>query len=140
MLRYKVKKGITVRREYTPDLPRVQAFGSELSQVWTNIVDNAVGAMEGKGELVLRTYREDPWVVVEIEDTGPGIPEDVLPQIFDPFFTTKAPGEGTGLGLNISHNIVVQKHKGEITARSEPGATCFRVKLPINLGELDSNE
>ncbi len=88
--------------------------------------------MEGQGDLVLKTYQRDDWVVVEVHDTGPGIAEEVLPQIFDPFFTTKAPGEGTGLGLNISHNIVVQKHLGEIAARSRPGATCFEVRLPVD--------
>ncbi len=132
MLRSKLKEGITVRREYAEDLPRIQAYGSELNQVWTNIIDNATDAMNGQGELVLWTRQEDQWVVVEIEDNGPGIPEAVQPNVFDPFFTTKAPGEGTGLGLNISHNIVVQKHGGKISVRSVPGKTCFEVKLPIN--------
>jgi len=140
MLRNKLKTGIVVRREYAPDLPRIQAYGSELNQVWTNIIDNAIGAMEGQGELVVRTCWENPWVVVEIQDTGSGIPKDVLPEIFDPFFTTKAPGEGTGLGLNISHNIAVQKHKGEITVHSEPGATCFEVRLPVDFEETGANE
>jgi signal transduction histidine kinase len=133
MLRSKLKGGITVRREYAPDLPRIQAFASELNQVWTNIIDNAAGAMEGKGEIVLRTHREGEWVVVEIEDNGPGIPEAIRPKIFDPFFTTKSPGAGTGLGLNISHNIIVQKHGGTIAVTSQPGKTSFVVKLPIQL-------
>jgi signal transduction histidine kinase len=132
MLRSKLKAGVQVRREYAPDLPRIEAFGSELNQVWTNIIDNAVSAMEGQGEIVLRTYRHDAWVVVEIKDTGPGIPPDIQAKIFDPFFTTKAPGEGTGLGLNISHNIIVQKHKGKIAVNSRPGETCFEIKLPLN--------
>jgi signal transduction histidine kinase len=132
MLRGKLKAGVQVRREYAPDLPRIEAFGSELNQVWTNIIDNAVSAMDGQGEIVLRTYRQDAWVVVEIKDTGPGIPQDIQTKIFDPFFTTKAPGEGTGLGLNISHNIIVQKHKGKIAVYSRPGETCFEVKLPLN--------
>jgi len=131
MLRSKLKHGITVLREYEEDLPRIQAYGSELNQVWTNIIDNAVHAMKGQGELVLRTRQEDGWVVVEIEDNGPGMPEAVQSNVFDPFFTTKPPGEGTGLGLNISHNIVVQKHGGKITVRSVPGKTCFEVRLPI---------
>jgi signal transduction histidine kinase len=80
----------------------------------------------------LRTRQEEPWVIVEIEDTGPGIPENVQSKIFDPFFTTKPPGEGTGLGLNISHNIIVHKHNGEISISSQPGKTCFQIKLPIN--------
>jgi signal transduction histidine kinase len=88
--------------------------------------------MKGQGEVALRTYRQDSWVVVEIKDTGPGIPPDIQAKIFDPFFTTKAPGEGTGLGLNISHNIIVQKHKGKIAVYSKSGETRFEVKLPLN--------
>ncbi len=114
MLRSKLKAGIQVRREYAKDLPLIEAFGSELNQVWTNIIDNAVDAMEGQGEIILTTYRKDAWVVVEIKDTGPGIPKEIQSKIFDPFFTTKSVGKGTGLGLNISHNIIVQKHKGKI--------------------------
>ena len=132
MLRSKLKAGVQVRREYAKDLPRIEAFGSELNQVWTNIIDNAVDAMEGQGEIILKTYRKDPWVIIEIKDTGPGIPEEIQSKIFDPFFTTKSPGKGTGLGLNISHNIIVQKHKGKITVYSRPGETCFEVKLPLN--------
>jgi signal transduction histidine kinase len=133
MLRSKLKGGITVRREYAPDLPHIQAYASELNQVWTNIIDNAADAMEGKGEIVLRTRREGKWVVVEIEDNGPGIPEAIQPKVFDPFFTTKSPGAGTGLGLNISHNIIAQKHGGTIALTSQPGKTRFVVKLPIQL-------
>ena len=133
MLRSKLKGGITVRREYAPDLPRIQAYASELNQVWTNIIDNAADAMEGKGEIVLRTLREGEWVVVEIDDNGPGIPGTIQPNIFDPFFTTKPPGAGTGLGLNISHNIIVHKHGGTITVTSQPGKTRFVIKLPIQL-------
>jgi signal transduction histidine kinase len=132
ILRSKLRQGVTVRREYDPDLPQIQALGSQLNQVWTNIIDNAVDAMNGQGEIVLRTRQEDQWVLVEIEDNGPGIPDEAQSNIFDPFFTTKAPGEGTGLGLNISHNIVVQKHGGNIGVRSVPGMTCFEVRLPIN--------
>jgi signal transduction histidine kinase len=131
MFHSKLKDGIAVRREFDPALPRIEAFGKELNQVWTNIIDNAVQAMEGKGELTLRTYVEEPWVVVEIADTGPGIPAEAMDHIFDPFFTTKPPGEGTGLGLNISHNIVVQRHGGGIDVRSQPGATRFLVRLPL---------
>jgi signal transduction histidine kinase len=132
MLRSKLREGITVRREYAEDLPKIQAYGSELNQVWTNIIDNAVDAMNGQGEIVLRTRQADGWVTIEIEDNGPGIPDEVQSNIFDPFFTTKSPGEGTGLGLNISQNIIVQKHGGEISVRSAPGKTCFEVRLPIN--------
>jgi len=128
----RLKSGIAVRREYADDLPPIQAYGSELNQVWTNIIDNAIDAMDGKGTLTVRARKEGPWVVVEIEDDGPGIPEEVRSKIFDPFFTTKAPGEGTGLGLNISHNIIVQKHRGFVAVSSEPGRTCFAVRLPID--------
>ena len=131
MLGNKLKTGIQVRRDYATDLPQIEAYGSELNQVWTNILDNAVSAMDGHGEIVLKTSRQDPWIVVEIRDSGPGIPADIQARIFDPFFTTKAPGQGTGLGLNISHNIIVEKHKGEITVSSKPGETCFAVKLPV---------
>jgi signal transduction histidine kinase len=131
MLRGRFKQGVTIRRKFDTDMPQIQAVGSELNQVWTNIVDNAVSAMQGQGTLTLRTFRKDPWVVVQIMDDGPGIPLDVQAKVFDPFFTTKPPGEGTGLGLNISHSIVVQRHKGEIEVRSRPGETCFEVRLPL---------
>jgi signal transduction histidine kinase len=87
--------------------------------------------MHRKGEITLRTHKDGAWVAVEVEDNGPGIPAEILPNIFDPFFTTKAPGQGTGLGLNITHNIIVNKHKGEILVDSRPGKTRFEVKLPI---------
>ncbi len=138
ILKNKLKAGITVRREYAKDLPAIQAYGSELNQVWTNIIDNAIDAMAGHGSLVLRTRKEDPWIVVEIEDNGPGIPEDIQSKVFDPFLTTKSPGEGTGLGLNISRNLIVQKHQGQITVSSEPGKTCFTVRLPINFYPAES--
>ena len=100
-------------------------------------MDNAIDAMNGKGEITLRTHHNDQWAVVEIEDNGPGIPEDILPNLFDPFFTTKEPGKGTGLGLSICHTIVVQKHKGKIEVRSQPGKTSFEVSLPLNLERGD---
>ncbi len=131
MLRSRVGRGITVHREYGERLPLIEAYSSELNQVWTNIIDNAVAAMAGEGELTLRTRREGDWVVVEIADNGPGIPDDIQSKIFDPFFTTKPLGEGTGLGLNISYNIIVQKHRGEISVDSRPGSTCFQIKLPL---------
>ena len=135
MLRGKLKKGVIVHRDYCTNLPRIDAFGSELNQVFTNIIDNAVGAMNGQGEITLRTNFDGNWITIEIEDNGPGIPKHIQSKIFDPFFTTKAPGEGTGLGLNISHNIIVQKHKGTITVDSRPGRTCFQIKLPVNQEE-----
>ncbi len=132
MLGNKLKTGIDLRREYATDLPHIDAYGSELNQVWTNLIDNAISAMDGKGELVVRTARQESWVVVEIQDSGRGIPPEIQEKIFDPFFTTKEPGKGTGLGLSISHNIIVEKHKGEIAVHSKPGETRFVVKLPIN--------
>lgn len=134
MFRSRLKAGIVVHREYAEDLPLIQAHGGELNQVWTNIIDNAIDAMNGSGQLILRTRHEGAWVMVEIADSGPGIPEEIHVKIFDPFFTTKPLGEGTGLGLNISHNIIVHKHKGQIAIASQPGQTCFQIKLPIHAG------
>jgi signal transduction histidine kinase len=132
ILRSKLRRGITVHREYDADLPQIQALGSELNQVWTNILDNAIGAVNGDGEITLRTQHDDEWVIVEIEDNGSGIPEEVMPHLFEPFFTTKSPGQGSGLGLNISHNIVVQKHQGKIDVHSRPGRTRFEIRLPLD--------
>ncbi|MDG5467312.1 PAS domain S-box protein [Deltaproteobacteria bacterium IMCC39524] len=132
ILRSKLKKGVEVVREYAEDLPAIEAYASELNQVWTNLIDNGIDAMEGSGTLIIRAKREDPWLVVEIEDSGPGIPPEHLPKIFDPFFTTKPPGEGTGLGLNISRNLIVKKHHGEMSVMSKPGSTCFTVHLPMD--------
>ena len=132
ILRHKIKNGVHVTRNYASDLPHIEAYGSELNQVWTNIIDNAVDAMQGSGELMLRTYREEDHVVVEITDNGPGIPPEIQPRIFEPFFTTKPPGIGTGLGLHISYNII-QKHHGQIQVVSTPGATTLQVALPIQL-------
>ncbi|MBI4790722.1 MAG: cyclic nucleotide-binding domain-containing protein [Chloroflexi bacterium] len=132
ILRHKLKQGIQVTREYANDLPTIEAYASELNQVWTNIIDNAIDAMKGAGVLTVRTYREDHHVVVEIGDNGPGIPPEIQPRIFEPFFTTKPPGVGTGLGLHISYNII-QKHHGKIQVQSQPGATVFQVSLPIRL-------
>jgi signal transduction histidine kinase len=132
ILHNKLKRGVTVIREYEEDLPVIEAYASELNQVWTNIIDNAIDAMNGEGTLTVRTRQDGPWVVVEIEDDGPGIPKEAQSKIFDPFFTTKGPGEGTGLGLNISRNLIVQKHHGQIAVTSKPGSTCFAVRLPID--------
>ena len=128
----RLKNGITLSREYSENLPRIEAYGSELNQVWTNIIDNALDAMNGEGNILIKTHLLNGWIVVDIKDSGPGIPQEIQSKIFDPFFTTKPPGKGTGLGLNISHNIITQKHKGEISVISKPGETCFRVKLPLN--------
>lgn len=133
IMQHKLKKGVTVRREYSPDLPRIEAYASELNQVWTNIIDNAVDAMDGRGEIVLRTYRQDHEVVVEIIDNGPGIPQEIQSRIYDPFFTTKPPGKGTGLGLHISHDIIANRHHGLLLVESKPGETKFKVVLPIQM-------
>jgi signal transduction histidine kinase len=125
-----LKRGIKVVRDYDPSLPRVCAYGSELNQVWTNLIDNAIGAMHGEGELHLRTARENDCVLVEIGDNGPGIPEEIQPRIFEPFFTTKPVGEGTGLGLDTVYRIVT-RHHGDIRVESKPGDTRFRVRLPL---------
>jgi len=124
-----------VKREYAQDLPELIGHGSELNQVWTNLIDNAADALADQedAQVIIRTRQESGWVVVEVEDNGPGIPEDIQPKIFDAFFTTKEPGKGTGLGLNISYNIVVQKHRGDMKVSSIPGKTCFKVMLPIAL-------
>jgi signal transduction histidine kinase len=130
ILHHKLKRGVAVRREYQPVPLLVNSFGSELNQVWTNIIDNAIDAMAGKGELRVRTYRDGDSVVVEIADNGHGIPADVQPHIFEPFFTTKKVGEGTGLGLDTALRIV-KKHRGTIEVSSKPGDTCFQVWLPL---------
>jgi signal transduction histidine kinase len=130
ILNHKLKRGVAVQRDYQRVPFLVNSFGSELNQVWTNIIDNAIGAMDGKGELRVRTFREDSCVVVEIGDNGPGISEKVLPHIFEPFFTTKAVGEGTGLGLDTAQRIV-RKHRGHIQVNSKPGDTRFQVWLPL---------
>jgi signal transduction histidine kinase len=130
MLAGKIGPGIRVVKEYDRSLPQIPAYAGELNQVWTNIIDNALGAMGGDGTLTLRTWRVDDQVRVEIGDTGPGIPPEIKPRIFEPFFTTKAVGEGTGLGLDISWKIVVERHQGDLRVTSSPGDTRFEVCLP----------
>src|ERR1700733_9146426 len=130
ILNHKLKKGVVVQRDYQPAPLLVNSFGSELNQVWTNIIDNAIDAMHGQGELRVRTYRDDGCAVVEIRDNGPGIPEEVQPHIFEPFFTTKGVGEGTGLGLDTVQRIV-KKHRGNIQVNSRPGDTRFQIWLPM---------
>jgi signal transduction histidine kinase len=134
ILNHKLKKGVAVHRDYQPVPLLVNSFGSELNQVWTNIIDNAIDAMHGKGELRIRTFRNDCWALVEIGDNGPGIPEEVQPHIFEPFFTTKGVGEGTGLGLDTVQRIV-KKHRGNIQVTSKPGDTRFQVWLPLVTSE-----
>ena len=131
MLNHKLKHGVNVMRNYDPNLPRIFSYGSELNQVWTNLIDNAADAMKGKGDLRIRTMREGEDVLVEFVDNGPGIPAEIQTKIFDPFFTTKPMGEGTGLGLDTVYRIV-RKHHGNISVVSRAGYTCFRVRLPIH--------
>ncbi len=130
ILNHKLKRGVVVKRDYQRVPFLVNSFGSELNQVWTNIIDNAIDAMGGQGELRVRTYRDDNCVVVEIGDNGPGVPPEVVPHIFEPFFTTKAVGQGTGLGLDTVQRIV-KKHGGNIQVSSKPGDTRFQVWLPL---------
>jgi len=130
LLGSKLKTGVAVHRDYAEHLPRIQAHGRELNQVWTNIIENATDAIGTHGTITIRTSARDGYVLAEIADDGPGMPPEVIARVFDPFFTTKPPGKGTGLGLNISHNIVVQEHKGRIEVDSQPGRTTFRVFLP----------
>jgi signal transduction histidine kinase len=129
ILKHKLKN-IQVERNFCSDLPRIAARGSELNQVWTNLIDNAVDAMNGNGTLALITRYENNFVMVEITDTGPGVPAHVLPHIFEPFFTTKEVGKGTGLGLDITYRII-QQHRGTIEVQSKPGQTRFIVRLPL---------
>jgi len=140
IMEHKLKQGVTVKREYATDLPRIEAYASELNQVWTNIIDNAVDAMDGKGEIIIRTRREGSQVVVEIIDNGPGIPDNIRSRIFEPFFTTKPPGQGTGLGLHITHDIIVNRHHGILQVKSKPGETIFKVTLPVRIKGDESNE
>jgi signal transduction histidine kinase len=130
IMNHKLKHGVIVRREYEKVPLLVNSFGSELNQIWTNLIDNATDAMEGKGELTIKTYREDSCVVVEIADNGPGIMPEIQSHIFEPFFTTKGVGKGTGLGLDTVQRIV-KKHRGNIQAVSKPGETSFQVRLPL---------
>ncbi len=133
ILNHKLKHGVVVHRDYQRVPLLVNSFGSELNQVWTNIIDNAIDAMGGNGELRVRTYREDNCVVVEIGDNGPGILPEIRPHIFEPFFTTKGVGQGTGLGLDTVQRIV-KKHRGNIQVTSNPGDTRFQVWLPLAEG------
>jgi signal transduction histidine kinase len=147
MLAPKIGDGIEVTKEYDRSLPPIPAYAAELNQVWTNLIDNAVGAMSGSGKLTIRTSRDEEFLAVQIGDTGPGVPEEIRSRIFEPFFTTKPFGEGTGLGLDISWRIVVNKHHGDLKLESSPGDTRFIVRLPLvepepldiaGSGELDS--
>jgi signal transduction histidine kinase len=128
-------KGIKIVKYYDKTLPKIPAYASELNQVWTNLIDNAAAAMHGEGTLTIRTARDDGNVLVEIGDTGTGIPKDIQKRIFEPFFSTKPVGEGTGLGLDIAWRIIVNKHHGDLRVESVPGDTRFQVRLPIQLDQ-----
>jgi signal transduction histidine kinase len=131
MLAAKIGDGITVVKDYDRALPRIPAYPSELNQVWTNLVDNAVAAMDGTGTLTVRTALDNGQLLVEFADTGPGVPPDIQDRIFEPFFTTKPVGQGTGLGLDISWRIVVNRHHGDLRVQSVPGDTRLQVRLPL---------
>jgi signal transduction histidine kinase len=138
ILHHRLKNGIKVVREYDENLPKICAYGGELNQIWTNLISNAIEAMQGKGELRVRTTRELDRVLVEIGDNGPGIPPAVLPHIFNPFFTTKGVGEGTGLGLDTVCRII-RNHHGEIRVSSQPGDTRFQIYLPVTQPKAQSS-
>jgi signal transduction histidine kinase len=132
VLNHKLKHtAIRVQRDYDRTLPRMIVHGSELNQVWTNLLDNAIGVLGEAGTITIRTRSADGHAIVEIADDGPGVPEDVRDHIFDPFFTTKDVGSGTGLGLATARQIVVERHDGDLAVESRPGETTFRVKLPL---------
>jgi signal transduction histidine kinase len=131
MLGHKLRDGVRVVREYGADVPRIEAYAGELNQVWTNLIDNAVDAMDGRGVLRVATRAEDDSVVVEIGDTGPGMPPQVASRAFEAFYTTKDVGKGTGLGLDIARRIVVERHGGTISIDSRPGETVLRVRIPV---------
>ncbi|SDE97941.1 Cyclic nucleotide-binding domain-containing protein [Blastococcus aurantiacus] len=132
MLNGKIKPGITVVKEYDRTLPQVPAYAGELNQVWTNLIVNALDAMDGEGTLTVRTGRDGDCALVEIADTGPGIPEELRSRVFEPFFTTKPVGQGTGLGLDVSWRVVVKRHGGDLRVTSRPGDTRFQVMLPLS--------
>jgi signal transduction histidine kinase len=123
--------GMKIVKDYDRTLPQIPAYPAELNQVWTNIIDNALDAMDGHGQLTVRTARVGERVLVEIGDTGPGIPPDIRRRIFEPFFTTKGVGKGTGLGLDVSYRVIVTRHHGDVQVASQPGDTRFQVYLPL---------
>jgi signal transduction histidine kinase len=139
MLSGKIGTGVEVVKDYDRTLPPIPVHAAELNQVWTNLVDNAVGAMDGRGTLTVRTRPDGDRLAVVIEDTGPGIPDDLRGRIFEPFFTTKPVGEGTGLGLDISWRIV-DRHGGDIRVESRPGKTEFVVRVPLTAPEGEEHD
>jgi signal transduction histidine kinase len=138
MLGYKLKN-VELVRAFDRSAPRIMAYGSELNQVWTNLIDNAVDAVDGSGKICVGTFVEDNQLVVEIMDNGRGIPAEIQSRIFEPFFTTKGVGSGTGLGLIICNRIIADRHGGEIEFESKPGETRFKVRLPLTRGAAANN-
>ena len=131
MLGHKLSNSITVMRDYSASVPPIEAYPGELNQVWTNLIDNALDAMNGAGTLRLATRAEQDDIVVEVGDTGPGMAPQIASRAFDAFYTTKDAGKGTGLGLDIARRTVVERHGGIITIDSRPGKTVLRVRLPV---------
>ena len=132
LLKHRLKTGVKVEKDYEPELPEIEAYGAELSQVWINLIDNAIFAMDGKGSLNITAHSTGDGVMVTIGDSGTGIPEEVASKVFDPFFTTKEPGQGTGLGLATVHSIIV-RHGGQLDFETGPEGTTFRARLPLKL-------
>jgi signal transduction histidine kinase len=139
MLAGKIPAGIRIVKDYDRSLPHVPAYAAELNQVWTNLVDNAVGAIHGHGDgtgtITVRTARDGNNALVEVVDTGPGVPPELKRRVFEPFFTTKGVGQGTGLGLDVSWRVVVNRHGGDLRVVSEPGDTHFQVRLPLHANQ-----
>lgn len=136
ILQHKLTEKILINRDYDLELPKIAAYGSELNQVWTCIIDNAIDAVEGQGVITIRTRRSQTGIVVEIEDDGHGIEQTDLPKLFDPFFTTKPPGQGVGLGLSVCYNIITGKHRGSIRVLPEASRTVFRIELPLHAADF----
>ena len=132
ILGFRLKHGVNVTRNYDRSIPKIAAYGSELNQVWTNIIDNAIDAVDGRGSVQITTRQDDGYAIVAITDDGPGIPENVKSRIFEPFFTTKPQGKGSGLGLDIAYRAVRIRHKGDIAVDTVPGRTTFSVRLPLD--------
>ncbi|MEM7757261.1 MAG: ATP-binding protein [Cyanobacteria bacterium P01_A01_bin.40] len=135
LLSHKLKQGVKIQRAYDPTVPKIMAFGSELNQVWTNLIDNSIDAMDEQGNLTIVTVNKGDRVDVKIIDSGMGIPAKIQSRIFEPFFTTKTVDKGSGLGLDNVRRIVENRHRGSITLESEPGKTCFIICLPVNICE-----
>jgi signal transduction histidine kinase len=132
MLAGKKPEGVRIVKEFDRTLPKVPAYAAELNQVWTNLIENAVDAVDGEGTITIRTARDGEYALVEVIDDGPGVPEELKSRVFEPFFTTKGVGRGTGLGLDVSWRVVVNRHGGDIRVVSEPGDTHFQVRLPLH--------